>query len=141
MYLVRRAATTFSNILDRNERFDIGRKLLSISGSRDSFFKSGFTRACLKQFGTEPSVREVFIIFVMVGESVSRQDFNSGVGIGSRSQLELLEFRIILETSDTLVSQKLSREEAGFIVVIFVEACGGVRMLVIWVTSQISTLK
>ena len=50
----------------------------------------------LKQSGTMPVVREVFMILVMTGTRISRYCFVRGVGIGSRLQLFEAAFKISL---------------------------------------------
>ena len=51
-------ATAFSRILERNGRFEMGRRLLKILGSEPGFFSRGVTAAVLSDDGTEPEVRE-----------------------------------------------------------------------------------
>ena len=51
------------------------------------FLSGGLTMADLKQSGTIPVVREVFMISVMTGARTSRYCLVRGVVIGSRSQL------------------------------------------------------
>ena len=51
--------------------------------------------ADLKQSGTMPVVREVFMVLVMTGTRTSRCCLVRGVGIGSRLQLFEAVFKII----------------------------------------------
>jgi len=50
------------------------------------FFNNGFTWACLKHCGTTPEIKEVLMISVITGISLSKQTKKLGEGTGSWSQ-------------------------------------------------------
>ena len=50
------------------------------------FFNNGFTRTCLKHCGTTPKIKEVLMIYVITGISLSKQSKKLGDGTGSWSQ-------------------------------------------------------
>ena len=51
----------------------------------------------------------LFIMYLMMGMMAERQDFKSGVGIGSRELLEEFIPRIILDSSASVSSEKQFR--------------------------------
>ena len=57
----------FSVIFDTKERFDTGRKLFNLFGSREAFLRRGFTTAVQNVDGKVPDNSEEFIMFVRVG--------------------------------------------------------------------------
>ena len=52
-------------------------------GSSDGLFNKRLTTAVSKSDGMVPVVRELFMMFVMVGKRTSRFSYKSVVGIGS----------------------------------------------------------
>ena len=65
-------------------------------------------RACLKHCGTTPEIKEVFMISVITGVSLSKQPRKRGEGIGSRSQDFFGILRIIWLTCPELAAWKVS---------------------------------
>lgn len=59
--------TERSRIFDSNGRLEMGLKLSRLSGSRLGFFRMGEMVASLSGDGTEPVVKEVFMMRVMRG--------------------------------------------------------------------------
>lgn len=53
--------------------------------------RMGVTVAVLRKMGTEPVTREVFMILEIGAERVSKHALRSGVGTGSREQVEVLD--------------------------------------------------
>ena len=78
-------ATTFSIILEMKVRFEIGLKLLRISGSSSNFFNRGFNRASFRSDGTVLSESDRFTIVVTIGVRTFKHFFSNHVGIGSSS--------------------------------------------------------
>jgi hypothetical protein len=69
-------------------------------GSREGFFRSGLTRACLNLSGKIQVSKDMLIIAVIVGSSGSRKfSVRNLVGMGSRAHVALAHFFIILDTS------------------------------------------
>ena len=64
--------TTFSRILDRKGRLEMGRQFFKRFLSSDGFFNRGLTMAVFRSGGTMPVVRDVLMMFVMVGKRMSR---------------------------------------------------------------------
>lgn len=64
-------------------KLDMGRRLLKLVGSRPGFFRMGVTKAVLSEGGTEPELREEWIISVMRGASEEQQDLTRVEGSGS----------------------------------------------------------
>ena len=52
-------------ILERNDKFETGRKFLKIAGFKDNFLKSGFTSAVLGDDGNIPEVGKALTISVI----------------------------------------------------------------------------
>ena len=75
--------TAFSIILDRKGKLDTGLKFLKV-GSASVFFGRGITTACLNSSGISPCMSDMFITWLILGNSISIQSFSNGVGIGSR---------------------------------------------------------
>ena len=78
------------------------------SGSRLDFFKNGFTRACLKHCGTTPEIKDVLMMSVITGISLSKHSRKRGEGIGSRSQDFFGILKIICLTYSELTAWKAS---------------------------------
>jgi hypothetical protein len=77
------------------------------------FFKSGVTRACLKEDGNEPSVRQRLRSVVIGGRRASIQDLINQVGRTSSEQVELLEERINFLTSSLVAGKKQFKGGGG----------------------------
>ena len=99
-------ATERSSSLERNGRFEMGRKLSGFSGSRPGFLRMGVIAASLKEGGTIPVVREEFKMSVMSGVRLGRQALTRTEGMGSRGQEENLMPVIILVRSDGVMGEK-----------------------------------
>ena len=76
--------------------FEIGRKLLRSSVDRDSFWRRGWTRACLNDDEKIPSKRERLTRFVMIGPSALKQSFRRKVGMKSKRHCLLSEAEMSL---------------------------------------------
>jgi len=72
--------TSFFINLDRNDRWDIGRKLDSTSGSRLGLF---LTMVCLRASGTVPKLRQVFMKGTREGPMMSLASFKILAGTAS----------------------------------------------------------
>lgn len=59
-----------------------------ISGSRPGFLRMGVTAANLRDWGTDPEVREELMMMAISGEIVGRQDLTREDGMGSRTEVE-----------------------------------------------------
>ena len=70
---------------------------------------TGLIAAILRDEGTSPVDMMLFIMYLMMGMMAERQDFKSGVGIGSRELLEEFIPRIILDSSASVSSEKQFR--------------------------------
>ena len=55
------------------DRFETGRKLLSMLGSSDGFLRRGLTMAVLKESGTVPDCKELLMISRIEGRSTGKQ--------------------------------------------------------------------
>ena len=66
-----RTATTLSRIFERNTKLDIGWYFLSKSVSNDFFFSRGIIIAFLKVIGTSALLRDLLMMPVIKGSSVS----------------------------------------------------------------------
>ena len=65
-------AAIFSMILDKTDKFDIGRTFLKISGSSDSFLRKGLMRAVFNRDAKSPFASELVTILVIMGTSSGR---------------------------------------------------------------------
>ena len=63
--------TTFSTTFDRKGRLEVGRYFFKRFLSSDGFFNRGLTMAVFRAGGM-PVVRDVLMMFVMVGKRMSR---------------------------------------------------------------------
>ena len=86
------AAITFSRILDRNGRFEIGRKLLRSLGSKPGFLNIRVIIADLRGAGIEPEEREECMMSVMSGKREGGWSLTRFVGRGSRLRVGDLSF-------------------------------------------------
>ena len=101
---------TFSKTFDRNGRFDIGRKFLSISGMRSAFFNKGVTAASLNDLGTCPFENDWLMIQVIRGERMSRHSLTILVGTGSKLHDFGAAALMILITSSSVTSPKSEKQ-------------------------------
>ena len=67
-------------IFDTKERFDTVRKIFKLFGSREAFFRRGFTTAVLNVDGKVPDNSEELIMFVRFRRKSSRNSRSSDVG-------------------------------------------------------------
>ena len=74
----------------------MGRRLLRILGSEPGFFRVGVTAAVLKDRGTEPEVREEWIMAVIRGNREGREAMTREEGRGSSWHVDGFEFRMSL---------------------------------------------
>ena len=79
------------------------------------FLSKGFTSACLKVEGKDPSDNDMLTIMVMGLMSTSKQDLRRLVGITSRSQEVSEEDMIILLTSSSVDGAKDESRGGGVI--------------------------
>ena len=77
-----------------------------MSGSRVSFLSNGLIMANLKLSGTSASVRELLMIWVIVGKRSSIQSFNKLVGIGSEAQVVDEDDIMMFLTSSSVVNSR-----------------------------------
>ena len=77
----------------------MGRRLLKILGSRPGFFSRGVTAADLRGGGTEPVVREEWMMAVIRGSREGREAITREDGSGSREQVDGLDFRMSMDKS------------------------------------------
>ena len=75
--------TTFSITFERNDRLEIGRKLLNSMWSRLSFFNTVFNIACLSLDGNSAVCRDELTIRSITGFNTWSNFVNSWAGIGS----------------------------------------------------------
>ena len=73
--------------MDRKGRFQIGLKLLGLSGLSPGFFRIGVIAAILRDGGTMPEDREEVIVVVMSEERAGSQALTKLEGMGSRVQV------------------------------------------------------
>jgi len=101
--VVKRLTTTRSSSSEMNERFEIGRYELHVSGSSVDFFIKGRTRACFSCDGKMPDCIDRLHRWWMTGVTCGDKRFSSQVGMGSRKQdLEgELHSRVAITWSDT----------------------------------------
>ena len=85
---------------------ETGLKLFRSFASSPGFLSRGLTMADLKQSGTMPVVREVFVILVIAGMRTSRYCLVRGVGIESRLQLVETVFLIRFSMLSSVTSSK-----------------------------------
>ena len=71
-------------------------------GSREDFFRRGFTTAVLKVDGKEPDSSEELTMLVRVGRNSSKHSKRRDVGKGSRAQDVGLDFKIVFFSSDSV---------------------------------------
>ena len=74
--------TTLSSILDKTDRLEIGRWLLTSKVSSSGFLSSGVLVAILKIVATLPVEMEIFISWVINGAIVTAHSFSRLVGSG-----------------------------------------------------------
>ncbi|WP_419583312.1 hypothetical protein, partial [Thiolapillus sp.] len=79
--------TTFSNNLEKKDRFETGLKFFRSFGSSEVFFRRGLTIACLNTVGNVPESSDWFTTWVSAGTISSEQSNKRDVGIGSRSHV------------------------------------------------------
>ena len=103
MWVVKRLTTTRSSSLEINERFEIGRYELHVSGSSVGFFIRGRTSACFSCDGKMPDCIDRLHRLQMTGVTCVDKRFSSQVGMGSSMQdLEgELRSRVAISCSDT----------------------------------------
>lgn len=77
---------------------------------RVCFFRSGRTLAALKESGKVPSESARFMMLVIGSKRGSRQDFRRKVGMVSREQEALEDFRIAILTSSGVAGAKAESE-------------------------------
>ena len=105
MLLVRcptsRDEIAFSIILDKNDRFETGRKFLRISQLKPNFLINGFTIADFRSDGKMPLDNAQFANIRIIGASTGKTSRRRVVGIGSRGQDAFDESLIIDVISST----------------------------------------
>ena len=84
----------------------MGRRLLKILGSRPGFFSNGVTAADLRGDGTEPEVREEWMMVVIRGSREGREAITREDGIGSSWQVDGLDLRMRLDRTEAEGSSK-----------------------------------
>jgi len=75
--------TILSNSLDRNDRFDTGRKFFKTLASRPLFLSSGRITACLNSDGKYPEASDLLNSNERNGDTSPRTSFTNHVGTGS----------------------------------------------------------
>ena len=87
--------------------------MLKSSLAKPDFLSSGVTKAAFKEVGNDPSERHMFTSLVIGSPSASIQDFNSGVGSGSRRQDESVPEIIIPAISSTVAGTNSDNTGGG----------------------------
>ena len=77
--------------------------------SSDGFFNRSLTMAVFRSRGTMPVVRDVLMMFVMVGKRLSRFSQRSVVGMESSSQVLAGALLIIFKTNLSTTGSKVSK--------------------------------
>ena len=99
----------------RNGRLEMGRRLLKLLGSEPGFFRIGVTAADLRDEGTEPEVREKWMMAVIRGSREGREAITREDGRGSSWQVDGLDFRMSFNKSGAEGSMKEERgTESGW---------------------------
>lgn len=88
----------------------MGRRLLRLLGSEPGFFNIGVTAADLRDDGTEPDVREEWMMAVIRGSREGREAITREDGRGSSWQVDGLDFRM---TSDKSAAEGSWKHESG----------------------------
>ena len=83
--------------------------LLGLVGSRLGFFSNGWTTACLKQDGTVPVVKELFMTERKPGPNVFNSCLSRGVGTMSRQHVVAFIEETISVRVDSVMGLKQSR--------------------------------
>ena len=81
-------------------RLEIGRRLLKLLGSEPGFLRIGETAAVLKGEGTEPVVREEWMMAAIRGSSEGRQDMTRAVGRGSNWHVDGFDLQMRSEIAE-----------------------------------------
>ena len=89
-------------------KFEIGRKLLKTSGSKQAFLINGDRIASLRSSGMSPHERDKLIIAVMIGTKTSMQSLIILVGTGSPGPDLQGDSIISLRTSSNVAGKKWS---------------------------------
>jgi len=89
----------FSTMFDTKLIFDIGRLELGSFRSRDCFFKSGRTTACLQRAGSLDCSSEALHIPEMIGANISEARFTNHVGTWSSWHCLAADFFRVAVTS------------------------------------------
>ena len=103
--------TTFSNSLEKKNRFETGLKFLFLFlsfGSSEGccFFRRGLTIACLNTVRNLPESSDLFTTWVSAGTISSEQSNKGDVGIGSRSHVLQAIFFKRAETAASFTALK-----------------------------------
>ena len=88
----------------------MGRRLLKMLGSKPGFFNSGVTAADLRDDGTEPEVREEWMMAVIRGSREGREAITRDDGSGSREQVDGLDLRMSVDKS---AAEGSSKQDSG----------------------------
>ena len=98
--------TTFSNNLEKKDRFETGLKFFRSFGSIEGFFRRGLTIACLNTVWNVPESSDSFTTWVSNETISSEQSNKRDVGIGSRSHVLQAIFFKRAETAVSLTALK-----------------------------------
>ena len=99
--------TTLSSIFETNGRFETGLKFLRSLASRPCFFSMGVTRACFNPDGTVPVDKETLTILVTRGARSYRHCLVRVVGMGSRVQLFVGDWKMSLQISSSVTGSNM----------------------------------
>ena len=84
----------------------MGQRLLKLLGSEPGFLRIGETAAVLKGEGTEPVVREEWMIAAMRGSSGGRQDMTRAVRRGSNWHVDGFDLQMRSKIAEGLGRRK-----------------------------------